>query len=119
MQLTIYMTKIPNIIVILSILIILILTVSYFVFKNKNSSFKEITKLPFAIEKLQEALGGKDNIVSSSAKLSKLYVELKDYQKVNPNVLKNLGASGIVKNSQGLTIIFGQASELINKKITS
>ncbi|WP_410207482.1 glucose-specific PTS transporter subunit IIBC [Fusobacterium sp.] len=61
-----------------------------------------------------EALGGKDNIISLDACITRLRVEVKDTKSVNDSVLKKLGASGVLKvGAHGVQAIFGSKAQFI------
>lgn len=85
--------------------------------KNKKDNKNE----ELAVEVL-EALVGKENIVSLDACITRLRVEVKDNKNVNDNILKSLGASGVLKvGSNGVQAIFGAKAQFICndlKKIT-
>lgn len=57
------------------------------------------------------AFGGKSNIISLDACITRLRMELKDNRKANPERLKQLGAVGVVDVGSGLQAIFGTRSE--------
>lgn len=57
------------------------------------------------------AFGGKSNIVSLDACITRLRMELKDSSRANPERLKQLGAVGVVDVGSGLQAIFGTRSE--------
>lgn len=57
------------------------------------------------------AFGGKSNIVSLDACITRLRVEVNDITKANPDKLKALGAAGVVTVGTGLQAIFGTRSE--------
>ena len=57
------------------------------------------------------AFGGKSNIVSLDACITRLRIEVKDMNKTNPDKLKALGAAGVVTIGSGLQAIFGPRSE--------
>jgi len=57
------------------------------------------------------AFGGKSNIVSLDACITRLRVEVNDVTKSNPDKLKALGAAGVVTVGTGLQAIFGTRSE--------
>ncbi|HCW53868.1 MAG TPA: PTS glucose transporter subunit IIB [Clostridium sp.] len=54
-----------------------------------------------------EALGGKTNVVSVDACITRLRIEVKDKSKVDENLLKTLGASEIMEFGNGIQAIFG------------
>lgn len=82
---------------------------------------KEVKSDELAVGVL-EALGGKDNLISLDACITRLRVEVKDTKNVNENALKSLGASGVLKvGSNGVQAIFGAKAQFICndlKKIT-
>lgn len=57
------------------------------------------------------AFGGRSNIVSLDACITRLRVEVAEMAKANPKKLKALGASGVVTVGNGLQAIFGPRSE--------
>ncbi len=57
------------------------------------------------------AFGGKSNIKSLDACITRLRVEVKDMARANPAKLKALGAAGVVTVGTGLQAIFGPRSE--------
>jgi PTS system glucose-specific IIC component len=63
------------------------------------------------------AFGGKSNIVSLDACITRLRMELKDTGKADPNRLKQLGAVGVVDVGSGLQAIFGTRSEILKTEI--
>jgi PTS system glucose-specific IIC component len=60
---------------------------------------------------LVAAFGGRDNIQSLDACITRLRVQLVDPSRANPDRLKALGATGVVKISNNLQAIFGTRSE--------
>ncbi|MCR5661970.1 MAG: glucose-specific PTS transporter subunit IIBC [bacterium] len=64
-----------------------------------------------------EALGGRDNIKSLDACITRLRVVLHDNSKANPERLKALGAAGVVQVGEGLQAIFGTLSENLKSDI--
>ena len=61
-----------------------------------------------------EALGGKENLVSLDACITRLRVEVKDTTLVKDSELKKLGASGVLKvGSNGVQAIFGAKAQFI------
>jgi len=57
------------------------------------------------------AFGGRSNIVSLDACITRLRVEVKDINKTNSDKLKALGAAGVVTVGNGLQAIFGTRSD--------
>ncbi|MBD8500507.1 glucose-specific PTS transporter subunit IIBC [Paenibacillus arenosi] len=63
------------------------------------------------------ALGGKDNIASLDACITRLRVQVKDKEDVNKERLKELGASGVLEVGNNVQAIFGTRSETIKHQI--
>ena len=64
----------------------------------------------FALQ-LVRAFGGRSNIASLDACITRLRVKLRDVAKANPEKLKALGAAGVVVVGDGVQAIFGTQSE--------
>jgi glucose PTS system EIICB or EIICBA component len=64
----------------------------------------------FALQ-LVRAFGGRSNIVSLDACITRLRVKLVDVTKASPETLKALGAAGVVVVGDGMQAIFGTRSE--------
>ncbi len=64
----------------------------------------------FALQ-LVRAFGGRSNIVSLDACITRLRVKLADVKKARPDALKTLGAAGVVVVGDGMQAIFGTRSE--------
>jgi PTS system glucose-specific IIC component len=62
-------------------------------------------------QQLVLAFGGRSNIVSLDACITRLRVEVADMAKASPERLKALGAAGVVTVGSGLQAIFGPRSE--------
>lgn len=54
-----------------------------------------------------EGLGGKDNLVNVDCCATRLRVTVKDSSKVNDALLRQSGASGIIKSGSGVQVIYG------------
>ncbi|TVX88372.1 PTS transporter subunit EIIC [Paenibacillus agilis] len=79
---------------------------------NANSPLSE------KAQKVLGMIGGKDNIVSNEACITRLRLTLKDDQVVDEAGLKALGAAGIMKLGSGnVQIVFGTQSELLKEEI--
>jgi len=60
------------------------------------------------------ALGGKENLVTIDACITRLRLEVKDVKAVNDQELKKLGASGVLKvGTNGVQAIFGAKAQFI------
>ena len=79
----------------------------------------KLTRRDFRIEanKLITYLGGKDNIVSAEANMSRFKVILKDVSIVNKDAIEKLGAKGIVEIDNQLKIIFGANAKELKRYI--
>ena len=79
----------------------------------------KLTRRDFRIEanKLITYLGGKDNIVSAEANMSRFKVILKDVSIVNKEAIEKLGAKGIVEIDNQLKIIFGSNAKELKRYI--
>jgi PTS system glucose-specific IIC component len=66
---------------------------------------------------LVAALGGRANIQSLDACITRLRVQLVNPERANPDRLKALGAAGVVKYSNNLQAIFGTRSENLKSDI--
>ncbi len=79
----------------------------------------KLTKRDFRIKanKLINYLGGKDNIVSAEANMSRFKVILKDVSIVNKEAIEKLGAKGIVEIDNQLKIIFGPNAKELKRYI--
>ena len=79
----------------------------------------KLTRKDFRIEanKLITYLGGKDNIVSAEANMSRFKVILKGVSIVNKEAIEKLGAKGIVEIDNQLKIIFGPNAKELKRYI--
>lgn len=66
---------------------------------------------------IQEALGGRDNIIDIDACFTRLRVELKDVSQIDEDELKALGAAGVVKVKNNIQAIFGGRSDLYKNEL--
>lgn len=80
--------------------------------KNINLGQRELAVLVLA------ALGGKENLISVDACITRLRLEVKDAAKVNDAELKKLGAAGVLKvGKNGVQAIFGSKAQFIANDI--
>lgn len=92
---------------------------------KENKAANEIVKsAPKTNDKLYnesveaiDALGGLDNINEISACATRLRVSLKDNNKVNEDVFKQLGAPGVLKVGGGVQVILGGKADLYSQEI--
>jgi PTS system glucose-specific IIC component len=71
---------------------------------------RSATSGSFALQ-LVRAFGGRSNIQSLDACITRLRVKLRDVTRANPDKLKALGAAGVVVVGDGIQAIFGTKSE--------
>ena len=72
----------------------------------------------FALQ-LVRAFGGRSNIVSLDACITRLRVKLADVAKARPDALKALGAAGVMVVGDGMQAIFGTRSENLKTEMES
>lgn len=85
--------------ILLSVMIILVRRI---VKKNKNA-----VRQNELLEKFITLIGGKENVIESEAKSSRLVLVLKDYNLLNEEELKSLGVSSIIKMTNKVTLVVG------------
>ncbi|HKF46640.1 MAG TPA: PTS glucose transporter subunit IIBC [Terracidiphilus sp.] len=66
---------------------------------------------------LVRAFGGRSNIASLDACITRLRVKLRDVTKASPEKLKSLGAAGVVVLGDGVQAIFGTQSENLKTEV--
>lgn len=96
-----------NYLIIIVVLVIVALAIS----SSKRKDFK------IKINKLIDALGGKDNIINYEFNKSRFVVDLKDINLVNKNAIQKMGAKGIVEIENQLKIILDNDTKQIKKYI--
>jgi PTS system glucose-specific IIC component len=79
-------------------------------------SARDVTGDQFALS-LVRAFGGRSNITSLDACITRLRVQLADVSKANPARLKALGATGVIAVGDGMQAIFGTRSENLKTEI--
>ena len=89
--------------------------------KNTNNCMYEILKTILVLQKeankLVELLGGKKNIISIDASLSRFKVTLRDVSLANKEGIQKLGAKGIVEIDDQLKIVFDTDAVKLKKCI--
>jgi PTS system N-acetylglucosamine-specific IIC component len=68
-------------------------------------------------EQLIAAFGGRANLVSVDACITRLRVEVADKGKVDKARLKNLGAAGVVEVGNSVQAVFGTQAEALKSDI--
>ncbi|AJR12360.1 PTS glucose transporter subunit IIB [Mesomycoplasma dispar] len=91
--------------------------------KKHNKTKSDLTfekKFDFKIEELINLLGGKKNIKSSDFSISRLKIQLKSTENLDFEKIKKLkGVSGIVVNSETISLIVGNKSKAISEAINN
>ena len=99
-------------------------TLSYYIIKlfkyNIFAETKEEKEEQAGNEALAfiEALGGKENIISTDACITRLRMEVKDSTILNDEAFKKLGAKGVIKpNKTTIQVVLGTKAESVAEKI--
>ena len=99
-------------------------TLSYYIIKIfKYNIFEETKEEKVAQEGSEalafiEALGGKDNIISTDACITRLRMEVKSSAHLDEEAFKKLGAKGVIKpNSTTIQVVLGTKAEGVAEKI--
>ena len=79
--------------------------------KDLNASKEDKSAL------IVEGLGGKDNLANVDCCATRLRVTVKDSSLVNDALLKESGASGIIKSGSGVQVIYGPRVTVIKSNI--
>ncbi len=82
------------------IIAIILIIIAIAVIKGNKRDFK------IEVNKLVELLGGKKNIISIEASMSRFKATLKDVSLANKEGIQKLGAKGIVEIDNQLKIVF-------------
>ncbi len=64
-----------------------------------------------------EGLGGKDNLVNVDCCATRLRVTVKNSELVNDSILKESGASGVIKSGSGIQVIYGPRVTVIKSNL--
>ena len=99
-------------------------TLSYYIIKifkyNIFAETKEEKEIQEGDEALAfiEALGGKDNIISTDACITRLRMEVKASEHLDDQAFKKLGAKGVIKpNSNTIQVVLGTKAEGVAEMI--
>ncbi|MCV3753810.1 PTS transporter subunit EIIB [Ureaplasma zalophigenitalium] len=113
------------------LLIICTFGIAYFILKKKakekalqtNTELTVSKKIPFHMDQFYQAVGGVQNIESSTATLNSLKLVLKKPELVNVTSLKALNAKGILKSNNSYRMTLGDfamsLSETINQELSN
>ena len=95
------------------VILVTIALILIFANKNKKPAKPEIAEQ----SKWLEALGGKENIVSSEALGSRLVLVLKDKGLMNKEALKQLGVTNFIEMSEKITLLLEDKAELVKAEL--
>jgi phosphotransferase system IIB component len=93
------------------ILLVILIIIAYVVIKGGKRDFK------IEANKLVELLGGKSNIISIEANLSRFKATLNDVSLANKDGIQKLGARGIVEIDNQLKIVFDNSAVKLKRYI--
>lgn len=93
------------------IIVVILIIIAFAVIKGSKRDFK------IEANKLVELLGGKKNIISIDASLSRFKVTLRDVSLANKEGIQKLGAKGIVEIDDQLKIVFDTDAVKLKKCI--
>lgn len=94
-----------------TIVLIILIIIAFAVIKSGKRDFK------IEANKLVELLGGKKNIVTIEASMSRFKATLKDVSLANKDGIQKLGAKGIVEIDNQLKIVFDSDAVKLKKCI--
>lgn len=93
------------------IIAVILIIIAFAVIKGSKRDFK------IEANKLVELLGGKKNIISIDASLSRFKITLRDVSLANKEGIQKLGAKGIVEIDDQLKIVFDTDAVKLKKCI--
>ena len=70
-------------------------------------------------ENILESLGGKGNLSDIDCCATRLRITVKDPEKVDDSGLRATGASGVIKNGNGIQVIYGPRVTVIKSELES
>lgn len=99
--------------------------IGYFILKSKakkkanvtNEQLTTTNKIPFKLEDFFDALGGKDNIVKSSATINSIKIVVNNIELIKQDDLKKMGSKGQILSEDAITCLFGDFSQSLNSLI--
>lgn len=98
--------------------LILVVVLSIFLFGRKNKKkAKKAPKKEISKSAYMDALGGEDNLISHSLTRSRIVLELKNYDLVDKEKLKEAGVDSFIMMSNKLTLVIKENAETVNKTI--
>ena len=91
----------------------------YQIFTTDNND-KESCETSNEAEAFIEALGGRENIVSTDACITRLRMQVKDSSSLDDNTFMKLGAKGVIKpNGTTIQVVLGTRAESVAESIKS
>lgn len=93
------------------VIVVVLFIIAIAITRSKKEDFK------IQVNRLIEALGGKDNIISYEFNKSRFVVNLNNVELVNKEAIQKMGAKGIVEIDNQLKIIIGDNSKQLEKYI--
>ena len=85
------------------------------IFGKKKKSAPSKKEIP--VSSYLEALGGEDNVISHERKGSRIVLELRDYEAVDREKLKEAGVDGFIMMSSKLTLVIKGDAEQVEKAL--
>lgn len=85
--------------------------------ETNNEKIETSTDIGIDIDKLISYLGGLKNIVDVSATITTLKVKFLNRNLIDNDMIKNLGAKGIIIGESTATIVFGNWAKELEKQI--
>ncbi len=82
-----------------------------------NADTKVDTKADTKAEQLIAAFGGRENLISVDACITRLRMEVADTGKVDQALLKTLGAAGVIEVGSSVQAVFGTQAEALKNDI--
>ena len=99
------------------ILIVILVLVLVSLSKKRKARGAAAPRKPIVASQYIEALGGAENIVSHSLARSRIVLELKDYERVDKEKLKEAGVDSFIMMSNKLTLVIRGDAEKVNAAI--
>lgn len=94
-----------------AVIAVILIVILIAVIKSSKKDFK------IEANRLVELLGGKNNIISIEASMSRFKASLKDVSLANKEGIQKLGAKGIVEIDNQLKIVFDENAAKLKKCI--
>lgn len=99
--------------------------IGYFILKSKakkqanstNDKLITTNKIPFELEDFFSALGGKNNIIKSSATISSIKIIVNNIELIKQDDLEKMGSKGQILSEDAITCLFGDFSQSLNELI--